>query len=268
MKREGKNKEAGCTIAVITVIVLFSLFGAGGWFVNKEYKSTQETILSEIGELPVFNSESMGKDIAKQYGFKYPPEAPSMSPEEIESKAKKEAAVIAKKKFSPQAFAAKQAAIFKKYQKAKNGENVSFILNTSGKKINGTYQGTFSDHKGRYIKVEFREYRLPDILEDFHYRFDKAIAEKKAIEKRKEFEQSFQNNKKSFFIEQKELISTNLYKNNGYTKEIDTWIPNVDILSSELQKKKDSLQKEKNKIIESNKLFGFIKVDLPEKNKK
>ena len=266
MARKKKN-NAGCIAAGIIVIVLFSIVAGAVWFIKTEYKSKQDKISLELSELPVFDKEEVGKEIANVNGYQYPVSSPSMTPSEISSKSQKDAETLSRKNYPASSFARKQAEIFKKYRQAKKGEEVLFFLNTTRKNIKGIYKGTFSDHKGRFIKVDFNEYRLPDILEDFHFLFIDGIAEKKATDKRKELETQFKTDKNNFFQEQKKLITEKLYKDSGYTKLDGIWIPNLEIFTSKLEDKEMSfgkkLKKERNKIYELNKLLSFIKVEVP-----
>jgi len=183
MSRNKKN-NLGCLFIGLILFVILSLIVGGVWFIKKEYKSKQDAIASAIAELPVFDEESTGKEIAAAEGYKYPVPAPSMTPSEIEDKSKDEATQLTKNTYPASKFAKQQSEIFQKYRQAKNGEKVLFLLNTTRKTVTGIYKGTFKDHKGRFIRVDFNEHRIPDILEDFHFLFIDGLATQKATEKK------------------------------------------------------------------------------------
>jgi hypothetical protein len=268
MSRREKKSNAGCVFGGITLLIILSIIAGGIWFTKKEYKSKQEAIASALSELQAFDEIETGKEIARESGFQYPVPNPKMTESEIAKKAKEDATNLTKTKYPASAFAKKQSDIFKKYRKAKNGERVSFLVSTTRKNIKGIYKGTFKDHKGRFIKVDFSEHRIPDILEDFHYLFIDGLATMKATEKKRELEVDFKKKKSEFYTVQKGLLTEKYYNESGYTNEDGVWIGNVDIFNAKLSDEENSfeeqLEKDENKIYQKNKLMGLFSVGLPE----
>jgi hypothetical protein len=261
-----RRKERGCMGAAIAIIAVLSAILTGVWYTKKEYKSKQALIQQAISELPLFDKEAVAEDIAKSKGFEYPVPDVTMTPEEITSQAKNKAAELVSSKFALLVFAKKQSAILKKYRVAKVGDKISFVMRTTGENITGVLQGVFKDHKGRFVKVNFHEYRLPDIMEDFHYLFVPAVATKKTEKLLKDLRTGFKDKKSKFMLKTQAAITEKLYKKAGYIKDNGTWISNGEYVKNAVAEKEAAYQKnfkrEKEKIYEKNKLFGLIDVDL------
>ncbi len=265
-----KKNNAGCIAAGIIFIVIVSIAGGSIWFVKNQYSQTQQALKKALSELPTYDEEATAKEAAKELGLQYPVPEPAMTHQEIALKAKTEANQLTKKKYPSSYFAKKQGEIFNKYKQAKPGKKISFFLKTTGETISGIFKGVFKDHKGRFIKVDFTEYRLPDVLEEHQYMFVEGVASNKITEKIKELKTEFDNERNVFFKEQKALITEKLYNTSGYSQEGERWNSNKGIFESLLNSKERSfsrkVKREKEKINERHKLFGFITVEIPEDN--
>ena len=261
-----EKKSMGCMPVVVIVVILISMLAGGTWYSKKQYKSKQAQIQQELAALPEFDEVAVGKEIAEERGLKYPVPESTMTPEEIVAQAKKEAEDLTKKKFTLKNYSKKQSEFFKKYRVAKNGDTVSFIMNTTGKTITGSLKGVFKDHKGRFVKVGIHEYRFPDIMEDYLYLFDSVIASKMASAKLKKLRKIFKGGKSKFRLNVQAKKTEKLYKNSGYTRGASSWITNSEYLKNELAKREKkhikSIAIEKKKIYEQNKLFGLIDVQM------
>ena len=262
----GEKSEKGCMTTALILVVVVSTILAGAWYTKKQYKSKQETIEKALSELPEFDEVAAGQEIAEKMGVDYPVPEPLKTPEEIDSQAKKESDILTKEKFTLKNFARKQALILKKYRPAKNGDKVSFILNTTGENVTGTLKGVYKDHKGRFVKVGIHEYRLPDIMDDYYYLFDSGVANQKSESLLKELRTTFKEGKSTFRLKTRTALAEKLYKQSGYTKDGGKWISNVDAFKAALEAKRAAhskmLESEKKKIYEQNKLFGLIDVNL------
>ena len=262
----GEKREKGCmTIAVILLVVISTIL-AGAWYTKKQYKSKQEIIETALSDLPEFDEVAAGREIAQEMGVDYPVSEPLNTPEEIDSQSKKESDLITKEKFTLKNFARKQALILEKYRPAKNGDKVSFILNTTGENVTGILKGVYKDHKGRLVKVGIHEYRIPDIMDDYYYLFDSGVANQKSEGLLKELKKTFKEGKSTFRLKTRAALAEKLYKKSGYTKDCGKWISKVDAFKAALEAKKAAhskmLESEKKKIYEQNKLFGLIDVNL------
>jgi len=261
-----RKREKGCmTVAVVLIAVVFTVVAAG-WYIKKEYKSKQAAIKQAISELPRFDKVAVAKEIAKGRGFAYPVSEVTMTPSEIVKSAKEKAEELTSQKFPFSLFAKRQTAALKKYRVAKNGDNISFIMRTTGETVSGVLKGVFKDSKGRFVKVDFHEYRLPDIMDDYYYLFVPAIATQKAEKVLKELTKGFKEHKRKFMQKTEVAIRERLYKQSGYTKDGSKWISNREFIKSAVADREEDYKKtfkrEKEKIYERNKLFGLIGVDL------
>ena len=260
------KKNKGCMPVLVIVSVIVCLLAGGTWYTKKEYKSKQEIIKKALAELPQFDEVARAGEIAEEHGFHYPVPEPLMTPEAISAQAKKEAEELADKKFSVTEFNKTQSEILKKYRIAKNGDKVSFIMNTTGETITGVFKGSFKDNKGRFVKVGIHEYRFPDIMDDYHYLFDSSVAAQKAGDLLRDLKKDFKISRHKFVLNSMNEIKEKLYTSSGYTKVGEKWLTNNDFLLEELAKRKKAYQKkidvETKKIYEANKLFGLIDVNV------
>ena len=251
---------------LVLIVLIGSILAGGAWFIKQQYKAKQETIKKAIAELPKFDEVAVSKEIAKEHGFPFPVPEPSMTDELILQQAKKETEELLNKKYSVSEFNKEQSKILKKYRVAKNGDQVSFILNTTGETITGVFKGAFKDYKGRYIKVGIHEYRLPDIMEDYRYLFDSAIASQTASNMLRALKNDFKLARHKFQEKTFREIKERLYKTSGYSKLGNKWISNREFLQNELEKRLKAYQKKidiaTKKIYEENKLFGVIDVNI------
>jgi len=263
------ENKSGCALLLITLALLL-FFGTGGWYVQKQYKTKQKSIQAELDAIEPFDEKTAQKNAADELGFPYPVPPPTMTPQEIRQKAEKEAMQAVKKAFKGIVYAKKQAEILKKYKTAKSGDTVTFMLGTTGKEITGVYNGFYTDAKGRYIKVDFHEYRLPDIMEDYLYLFVDGMAAKTANDKIRALKKAFEKQKKTFYKKKYETLLTEYYKKAGYSRKNGEWTKNIDIFNELLEKKRKQYEKDneklKKRIYEKNKLFGLIGVNLVEFN--
>ena len=261
-----EKTSKGCMPVVVIVVILVSMFAAGTWYTKKQYKIKQAQIQQELVALPEFDEVAVGKEIAEENGLEYPVPESTMTSEAIVAQAKKEADHLTKKQFTLKVFSKKQSEILNKYRVAKNGDTVSFIMNTTGKTVTGPLRGIFKDHKGRFVKVGIHEYRLPDIMEDYLYLFDSAIASKMAGDKLRRLRKIFNDGKSKFRVNVQAKITEQLYKNSGYTRGSSSWVANTEFLKNELAKREQKNQKaiaiEKKKIYDQNKLFGLIDIQM------
>ena len=261
-----RRKEKGCLTAAVVIIVLVCMLSAVSWYIKREYRRKQDIIERSVSELPRFDRVSVAKKIAENNGFTYPVPAVTKSPEFIVKEGKKLAEELTANKFPLSLFAKRQTAVLKKYRVAKAGDRISFIMNTTGETVSGILKGVFKDSKGRFVKVDFHEYRLPDIMEDYYYLFVPAIATQKAEKVLKELRRGFKENKSAFMQKTRLAVTEKLYKKSGYIKHGNDWIPNSEFLEMEVARKEadflEKLKSEKEKIYEQNKLFGLIGVDL------
>ncbi len=268
-----KKKSQGCLPIFIVAALLFSMLAGAVWYSKKQYKAKQELIKLELAALSEFDEVVTGKEIAKEIGSKYPVPEPMMTIEAIAEQAKNETEILTNKKFSIKVFTQKQAAILKKYSVAKNGDTVSFIINTTGNTITGPLIGVFNDHKGRFVMVGIHEYRFPDIMDEFLYLFNPALATKRRGEVLKEFRKKFKDGKSESQLKTQAKIIKQLYKNSGYIRDSRSWVANSEFFKNELSKReqeyKNNHVNEKKKIHDKNKLFGLINVQVvANKNKK
>ena len=259
----------------MTLIVL-TLLAGGGLYTVKRYKKLQKKIASELNDLPSFDREAVvkeaEKDAAEKLNTTIPVKKTSSTEEEIHEAVTQELKENARKHVSSSELSLKTNAIIKKYRFAKEGEKVTFLLNTTGKRITGIYEGIFSDWKGQLIKVDQKKYRIYDIsLGNRHY-FNKALSHKHASEEIAALKREFKEKRQNFIDDNKEKTVEKHYINAGSSNQGNLWKPNSEIyaeLMTELLKEKERKHKRTQKrqrqgIYEDNQLFGVIPVKLKE----
>jgi hypothetical protein len=258
------KKKYGCLILILITVPLL-LIAAAGWYSFYSYKRLQKEIANKIKNIEPFNSEAASKQAADELNLTIPIKEPSISEDEIHKAANKELKQIARKKILSSNLSLKTKAIIKKYSVAKDGDQVSFMLNTTGKRISGTYKGTFTDWKGKLIKVDHNKYRIYDINTENRYYFDSTIAQKMATEKIATLKKEFNEKRKNVMINNKEKVLKKHYTANGYRQDSRSWKPNSEVYAN-LMKEKEN--KHIQGIYEKNKLFGIITVAIDEEKEK
>lgn len=259
------KKDTGCFIFILILIPLL-LLAAGGWYSMKQYHKLQDKISSEIKAIEPFNRDNAEKEAAQELKLSLPVKEPSMTVEQITDAANKELKEIARKNVLLSNLSLKTQDIIKKYQIAKEGDQVSFILNTTGKRVTGTYQGTFTDWKGKLIKVDQQKYRIYDIGLESHYYFDEVISKRRAAEEIATIKKEFDEKRKKVMDDNKEKTLEKYYTAAFYSKDGNSWKPNTEIFAELLKQKENRDQQNREKtikqIFEDNKLFGLISVTL------
>lgn len=262
-----KKKKSGCGILILILIILVILGGAG-IFVYESYEKQKEKIAQEINELPPFDQAQAEQKIADELNLELPVKPPSKTENEIKKLAKNMLKELAQKNVPTSLLALKTRAIIRKYRPVKEGEKVSFLLMTTGKTVNGTFKGTGSDHKGKFIKVDYDKYRLYDIDQDRLYLFDSVISQKRATTEIKALKDDFKEKRINIMKTNKDKILEELYLKSGYRQSGGSWEPNTSVFTAKLEDKekehKKTQAKEIDAIYERNKLFGLIDIEPPE----
>lgn len=264
-KQKKGGKGCGVFMAIMAVLILL---GGGAVFCFEAYKKQQEKIAEEIKELAAFDAEAAKKEAAAELNIELPVKAPTMTREQVKDQAEEELKELSKKKVPSTFLSLKTSDILKKYRPAKKGEQVSFLIFTTGKTIKGPYKGTGSDNKGKYIKVGWNKYRLYDIDEERMYLFDPVIAQKRATTEIAGLKREYKEKRQKVISENREKVQEKIYVKAGYQQLDGEWQPNADILEAKIEEKeqghRSSLKTEITRIYERNKLFGLIDVKLPE----
>lgn len=259
------KKTTGCFILLLILIPL-GLIAAGGWYSMQKYKKLQHKISTEISEIKPFDQEASSREAAKELKLSLPVQKPEMTKDQVLEATKKELKEIARKNVLTSNLSLKTKAIIKKYQMAKEGDKISFLLNTTGKRVTGTYQGTFSDWKGKLIKVDQQKYRVYDIGMESHYYFDEVISKRRAAEEIAALKKEFDEQRKNVMLENKNKVLEKHYTSAGYRKQGNDWKPNNQVYSELIEQFEQKYKRDKEKTIkdiyENNKLFGLISVAL------
>ena len=265
------KKDTGCFILILILIPLL-LLAAGGWYAMKQYRKMQDKITAEIKAIPPFSQDTATKEAAEELKCSFPAKEPTMTLEQVAEAANKELKEIARKNVLLANFSLQTQDIIKKYRMAKEGDQVSFILNTTGKRVTGTYQGTFTDWKGKLVKVDQQKYRIYDIGLESHYYFDEVISKRRAAEEIAALKKNFDEKRQKVMTENKEKVLKKYYAEAGYTRHGDSWQPNTEVFADLLKQKENRYQQDRERtikqIFEDNKLFGLITVTLDDDEEK
>ena len=250
----------------ILIPVIIGIVAALLWYGKTDYQKKKSTITEGIASLPSFDSESAIQKVAKEANIKLPPKKPVIKKESIIAKAENDAKRLTKIKYSPRMFASMESKILKKYSTVKNGQTVSFYLSTTGSTIKGEFKGLFKDWKGRYVKVGYKTYRMPDITEEDRYKFITEYADKIRREKIKNLKTQFDQKRDDYFHKKRDQLLAKYYKTAGYSSYSGNWIPNYEFLDILLEKEKKSFDANQKKVIakliEDNKFLGLISIPI------
>lgn len=257
------DKKSGKLL--LTLIVLGFILG-GAWFSYKSYHGLQQKIKEYISKIEPFNSESVSAEIAKEMGLTLPIKTTPLPKTTIKADIKKELNDTAKKSVSLSLLSLEIQSIIKKYSLAKVGEKVSFMLNTTGKRISGTYKGTFTDWKGKLIQVDYNKYRIYDIGEESRYMFNPVLAQKRASEEVEIARVEFKKKKKGVIEVIVAEVTKRHFEKGGYAMRDGKWQENIIVFNQLLEEAEEKYEKEKEKKIKviyvDNKLFGIIPIEL------
>ena len=257
------DKKSG---KLLLILVVLGLIVGGGLFVYKSYNGLKIKIKKEISEIEPFNSETVSVEIAKEMGVTLPIKKSPLPKATIKSDIKKELNKRAKESVSLSLLSLEIQSIIKKYSLAKVGEKVSFMLNTTGKRISGTYKGIFTDWKGKLIQVDYNKYRIYDIGEESRYMFNPVLAQKRASEEVEIARVEFKSKKKDVIKAIVEEVTKRHFEKGGYAMRDGKWQENIIVFNELLKEAEEKCEKEKERkiknIYEDNKLFGIIPIEL------
>jgi hypothetical protein len=220
--------------------------------------------------LPLFDEKQVLNEARSELGA--PPPLPLKTPQEIELQATAEAISLMKKKYSSSFYNKKQMAIIEQYKPAKEGEEVTFLLMTTGKTVTGIYRGTLKDSRGAFIKVGYHQYRLIDINKKQLYLFLPAVANMYASKKITDWKLELAEKKKQYLEKVKGYKLNNYYINSGYKLQEGKWISESDIYQQKLDamikarknKFTENIKEKQHEIFLKNKLFNLIDVSVSE----
>jgi hypothetical protein len=259
-----KKRGVGCLMAVGFALLLVG----GGLWVKKRLGALEREISVEWAALEAFDAEKTAKAVSEELGFAYPVSEPSISLESITAQVASVVKKEADAKFPPSVFARQVGGIVSKYKTAKMGDKVHFILNTTGKETSGTFWGCFADFRGRCVKVDSHEYRLDDIMEDYQYLFDRALAEKRGAADVARARNALSAKRRAFVESREKELGDKLRARSGYAEVDGVWRSKLDIVRAKVEKARKrhevALERERKSIVERNKLLGVFSLSPPD----
>lgn len=265
------NKKSCMVLAIVLGVVPLLALGGLGAFVWFSYVKQRALIISEVERLPAFDPEKISSEIAAEFNFPLPVKEPTLSEENINKRIKMAVLKKANEKFSVKKRSAQLIAIMKKYSPAKEGKEITFQLiphadQGSGDVIKGIFKGVSNSAGGKVAAVGNKKYPFFSIAPECKYLFDEGISKVLQDEKIKEFTDKFEGDKKEFMASLADSYEKKIFAADGYSKNKEgKWLPNSGILKEELEKRKVSFKKGKNKdiveIIKKHKLFGFYEIE-------
>lgn len=257
------DKKSG---KLLLTLIGLGLIAGGAWFSYNSYNGLKQKIEKDISEIEPFNSESVSVEIAKEMGVQWPIKKIPLPKKTIKSDIKKELNKRAKESVSLSLLSLEIQSIIKKYSLAKVGEKVSFMLNTTGKRISGTYKGIFTDWKGKLIQVDYNKYRIYDISEESRYMFNPVLAQQRASEEVEIARVEFKSKKKEVIKVIVEEVTKHHFEKGGYAMRDGKWQENIIVFNELLKEAEEKYEKDKKRkikvIYEENQLFGLIPIEF------
>ena len=261
-----KNKVYGIIAVLIIAGIPLALIASGAYLVYKTHGKEKRSIIEEIANIEPFSLQEAEKDVADEMGLTIPVNPPSRSIKDIKKEISSKATEVSKEKFNPKVIAEKKMELVKKYDNAKVGDKVEFMLSITGKKISGNYYG----FDGVFVKVESDKFRINDIDEDYRYLFDKVLSGKITNAKMNEFSKNFNDSREAFRQETVLKLENELCPQAGYLKvQTGEWVSIKDVFLGKVEKMKKKYDDDRVKKIQDifmrHRLFGImrINVDIP-----
>lgn len=238
------RKQYSASLLIIIGIALLLIIAAGGivfgvFFFKSKPSEDFENI--EVAEEPVkqppqpakeypktFPTEKVCSVIADELSIPYPPKTAYKTHEVIAKQVRKAFHKKTKRNFTNKAYTKLQQKIIFKYMPARKGQKVEFYMKNPTKSFatrNLLIKGKFRRKEGYYIYVDSDVYSLFDIDKDYHYLFDKGVADKVSHEKLTEAKQEFKTKKEQAFAKYRPTLEEKYYKKAGYLQdEEENWL--------------------------------------------
>jgi len=257
---------------VLMVVVPLAVIAAGIWLVFKAYRNEQRLLDGELRALPAFNSvavrEQAAQTAAARLGIRLPPPPVTATPDAIRRKIAGQLQAVSRKYFPPKALTDAVVAVSRKYTPVKPGQQVSVQTRTDRATITGKFKGrTTSDHSV-FIQIDQHKIRLADVVEEYHYLFDAALAERLAAKEVAKAKDAFMNRRKALLQKLDNALSDKYFRAAGYLPEAGGWRPARDLhaaLTDQLYREEEqrfarNRTDEINQILSRHKLFGMRQV--------
>ena len=261
-----ENNKTGCLV----VAVVLALLAGGGFLLGKHYEALQRQIRREFEALPKFDDREAATHAAAELGTSYPVPPPTASVEKIKSAIEVGAKRAAEEKYPSAKLAKAISRIAAKYKTAKPGDQVSVFLMTTGRNVTGRFNGSFSDYRGRWVRIDLNQYRLLDIVEDQRYIFDAALASRLASFEISKTKNEFHKKKLEYFKTRQSALEKELYKQAGYANVSGKWRPIGKVVADKVNEARDKyrrrIERKKEEILAGNKFLGVFQMTPPEQN--
>ncbi len=262
------RRKSGCLVFFIAVGLLI-LIGGAGVYVYEEHQNTRELVESLAAELPAFDEDAAAIEAAGEMGLEFPVKPPVLDEGQIREKAREELEAVANESFPLTVLASQTNEIIERYRVAKEGETVTFTVNTTNQTVSGKYAGLSSDWKGRFVVVDGQRYRTHDIDTHSHYFFDSAISQRRATEEIALARKEFNEKRREIMLSNRDAVLDRIYGDSGYTRQGDVWKSNVQAHAELVGEKRRQHERDKEKSIENiyddNRVLGIFRLARPDR---
>ncbi len=264
-KKSAKNKSLakffGCVLLLFFAgIILLGSYGIYLWYISQK-ENCKKKIVEEIATLKDFSA----RDAAAEKSSVYPPEPPEKSLEqinlEIDQTIKDNVATL----FPAGNLSLAKTEIMRKYRAAKKGERIIIQLNKSNDMLEGVYNG----RDGLSVIIGERRLKIIDIMDDYRYLFDEALADKIAGQKMELLDNEQKARTEAYVRAARIAEIEKRYPQAGYVKKEDGgWWHKSEMVEEYVSKKKNeheaAREKSLKEIFSRNRIFGLIRISESE----